>query len=143
MAWKYVQRNDTTGAYRTTDQGGGGGGDSAHNYYTTEQEMGEWIDGETYYELTVDLGTIGTAGNNNISVPALAGIVNLIDIQCVGYSSYFNQWYHIPNIHSDMSKYAIGITLLLNSNEVRIYLGNNVTLDKCYMTIRYTKTSPS
>ena len=28
MAWKYVQRNDETGAYRTTDQGGGGGGSS-------------------------------------------------------------------------------------------------------------------
>ena len=25
MAWKYVQRNDETGAYRTTNQGGGGG----------------------------------------------------------------------------------------------------------------------
>ena len=28
MSWKYVQRNDETGQYRTTDQGGGGGGSS-------------------------------------------------------------------------------------------------------------------
>lgn len=28
MSWKYVQRNDESGQYRTTDEGGGGGGSS-------------------------------------------------------------------------------------------------------------------
>lgn len=49
MAWKYVQRDDGTGAYRTTDQGGGSG----HAYSTTEQVIGTWVDGTTpVYEKT-------------------------------------------------------------------------------------------
>lgn len=51
------------------------------------------------------------------------------------------EWYNIPNIHSDMTKYAIGVTLLMNTSEVRIYLGTNTVLTKCYITLRYTKSS--
>lgn len=45
--------NATSGKW---ENGSGGGGSATHNYSTTEQIVGTWIDGQTIYEKTFDLG---------------------------------------------------------------------------------------
>ena len=117
----------------------GGGGGSSHTYSTTEQLIGTWIDGKDAYEITINLGSMTKNTNNTVSVPMLANVSEVISIMCVAYSAYFDQWYHIPNVHSNFSTYGVGIILLMSTSEVRVWCGSNVDLDKCYLILEYTK----
>ena len=104
-------------------------------YSTTEQIVGEWVDGKLIYRKTIyDAG--GSSGNISIS----HNISNLDRvIKCEGIFKYSNHNYVIPRISSDGNN--VGIDYI--SSVIHLYIptafGNNVS--SIYITLEYTKTT--
>lgn len=167
MSWKYVQRNEN-GQYKTTEGGGGGGsstfadledvdlsnlqdgqvpkynsstqkwenanesGGSGHNYSTTEQVIGTWIDGKPLYEKTVDMGSFSTGYGQ--FPHGIANINYIISYQFIGKRSDGNGGWFDNN--------SVGNDILLTVNKTDVYRqSSNISCEKGYLTIQYTKTT--
>lgn len=101
--------------------------EARHSYSTSEKIVGEWIDGSTVYEKTVDLGSdtdIGNTAWHDTGVD-IVGINMIISVLAVNSSGSF---YAINAYHD-------GNTLKLLSNRY------NYNANVRYITIQYTKTT--
>ena len=107
-------------------------------YSTTEVPIGVWIDGRTIYRQVQYLGDISGA---NTSGWAIDGMVGLVNLWGVGFSSTYNQWYNFPNVHSTLANYYIAL-LLVNTNTPQVRLGTTLQsqgLKYVAIVIEYTK----
>lgn len=131
---QYTKSTDSPGSGQWTPQGV-----PAHHYSTEEQIVGTWVDGSTVYEKTIFIsGTV--AGTYQISI---SGIKDFLS-----YNGYIHDnWtpaslIPIPRVASDGNNIGISniysdyITFVVPSAySSRLY--------DAYITIRYTKQSPS
>ena len=107
-----------------------------HKYSTTEQIVGEWINGDPVYEKTIDFGTL--PNNSTKSIPH--GISNLgvtIDIQAVSY--YSNYAIGLPYINMAAFQNCIEIYLTPTDIAVRTIV-DKTPYTSCYVVLRYTKS---
>ena len=109
--------------------GGGGGGSNMHTYSTTEQVVGQWIDGKPIYEITLE------TTSTSINVSSL-NIDRLLYTNAIGSdtSPYGSIRWIVNSIggHADRLMYLNGNTL--------IRAGSFYTFA---IVLRYTKTTDS
>ena len=112
-------------------------GTSFHKYSTAERVVGEWINGSTLYEKTLNVGTIST------STIVAHGITNLDKIIC--YECFGNYGGNTPSVfpwQNPASAYGFGINSYDNTNiEFARSSGLGSNFSDCYCTLRYTKSS--
>lgn len=113
-----------------------------HKYSTTEQIVGEWIDGSKIYEKTLSTGTLSNA-TNSFDVSALH-IGNLLDVRGFLTRSTGEQLL-IPTVYilkSDLTQDVEIGWISLENNTLKIFNGlatlSNIT--SSYITLRYTKS---
>jgi len=114
-------------------------------YSTTEQVIGEWIDGKPLYQKTIYVsslaGTYWVEGNH--------GIADVDFIRCVEFTPV-----HINNNDFDFSQMNINTnntywdekrSIILNyvsRTKYEIFIGSEINSSySCYMTLQYTKTT--
>lgn len=128
---------------KTTDQPGSGTwtpeGQLAHHYSTSEKIVGTWIDGSTVYEKTFNVGAI--SAGNDVRVSAQLNIAKVIRLSGNAHSSNYNQWVEINFPHQNISAYIVTAVYIESSQEINIHTGTDFTLDECYITLQYTKSS--
>lgn len=128
---------------KTTDQPGSGTwtpeGQLAHHYSTSDKIVGTWIDGSTVYERTFNVGSITAGSDKRIS--ASLNIDKVIDLSGSAHSSNYNQWVRINFPHQNISAYVVTAQYLASSQEINVHTGTDFTLDECYITLQYTKSS--
>lgn len=128
---------------KTTDQPGSGTwtpeGQLAHHYSTSEKIVGTWIDGSTIYEKTFNVGTI--SAGNDIRVSVQLNIAKVIRLSGNAHSSNYNQWVEINFPHQNITAYIVTAVYIESSQEINIHTGTDFTLDECYITLQYTKSS--
>ncbi len=110
--------------------------ENANNYSTEEQIIGNWIDGKTLYQKTIDCGTL--PNNTNISIPSnVENIEHLVYIGGIAFSNTSTIVKTLPSAHYD-SMYSILLDFRDNNN---IFIGTkyNYSSYRAYVTIRYTK----
>ena len=116
-------------------------GASSNNYSTEEQVVGTWIDGRPLYQKTVDCGaltgaheTLAGIGNNIAEVKEFNGYLERTSTHTV-----------IPIFRTTQySSYQIEICYLQQTDKIQIEPGSDIKnsgFDKCYVTIKYTKTT--
>lgn len=111
------------------------GNDISNTYTTTEMAVGTWVDGKKIYRQVQNFGTITglTTGT------AITGIDQVVRLWGVAYSPQYSQWYSIPNVHSSITNYYVGI-LLDNQSRPMVRFGTTLTsLQKVYVIVEYTK----
>lgn len=123
------------------NESGGGGG---HTYSTTEQVIGTWIDGKPLYEKTVTFGTVPAGSVNYLIDFTILTVDNLINIDCIAYSS--NSYFRlpVPLLQSEALFAEWGINMQAfdkSTGKLRIDTGSSRTLSGGYVTIKYTKTT--
>ena len=110
-------------------------------YSTAEQIIGKWIDGQTLYQKTIDLGALPNNTTKNVSI-GVNNIDSIISIDGTSIDKTNNTVHPIPHVYSTSANedsIAIGktngvwaITILTHTNR-STYVG--------YVTLRYTKTT--
>ena len=109
-----------------------------HIYSTTEQVVGEWIDGNIVYEITANMGSVSAGSQKILDLTSLnIGIV--IDIRGIGKDSN-NNYNPIPQAHSNSNNYQ-AFCRYNNDKTLGVYTGSGISFSSCYVTIQYTKTS--
>lgn len=107
-----------------------------HKYSTTEQIVGEWINGETIYEKTIDFGSLP----NNSTKSIAHGITNLgavIDLQATS----FNSDYAIGLPYINMAAFQNCVEIYLTPTDVAVRTSADKSVyTSCYVVIRYTKS---
>ena len=111
-----------------------------NKYSTSEQIVGEWIDGKPIYRKVVNVGSVNAGGNKQIDNVVTNRNI-LVSIKGTAYSSAFNQYYGIPNAHSSISDYYINALLVGNNLQVRAGSGFTNGINTVYVIIEYTKTT--
>ena len=111
--------------------------DSLKEHSTSEEAIGEWIDGSTLYRKVINLTTV-ESGNNTVP----HGISNLSAIiSIVGTFSAFGNTYSLPNFSAESIN---AVTYSVNSENVVITVGANISgnLSRLSLTLTYTKSTP-
>lgn len=108
-------------------------------YSEQEHEVGVWTDGKPLYQKTISVGAI--SAGNDVRVTAPANIGEIISIGGSAHSSNYNQWVDINFPHQNITAYIVTSVYLVSSNEFNIHTGTDFSLDKCYLTVTYTKTT--
>ena len=109
--------------------------EDALNYSTTEHVVGEWIDGSTLYEKTVDCGALPNAASKNIP-HGISNMLDVVSINCIAISS---NHYSLLMPYFDGSNRA---TVYVETTNVNITTATSgLTQYNAYVTLRYTKTS--
>ena len=142
-AWTNYNAIITIQYTKTTDQPGSATwtpeGQLAHHYSTSEKIVGTWIDGSTVYERTFNIGSM-TAGSDK-RVSASLSIDKIIDISGNAHSTNYNQWVKINFPHQNIAAYIVTAVYIESSQEINVHTGTDFTLDECYITLQYTKSS--
>lgn len=115
--------------------------ESLHTYSTTEKVVGTWIDGRPVYEITLDVNTTLSSGENTL----YHSISNLdMCIFITGCCTYNNgsEWLILPYVSPDyVSNYSVTIGNV-NSSTYKIFVGQMFTsIENIYVTLRYVKTA--
>lgn len=108
------------------------------NYIATEEVIGTWIDGKPLYRSVINGGTITTS---NISIGNISNIDTLVNIKGTAYSSNFDQYYGMPNVHSNIGEYYINVFMSGNGVVIRYGTGFSNGLSKVIAILEYTKTT--
>lgn len=102
-----------------------GGGGGVHIYSTTEQEVGEWIDGRTVYERTFDLGSdlsCLSGAWTDTGIPK-GLILHLVNAQLQGD----NGTLYVANVNAN------------TNGDIGIYNPTGSAIGIRYITVQYTK----
>ena len=104
-------------------------------YSTAEYIVGQWINGSTLYEKTVEFGTLPNATTKNvahgISSPSIIFLMN-------GYArSNAGTILPIPHFSPIAITYGIGISI--DNTNISIFTAEDRSAYTGYITIRYTK----
>lgn len=114
------------------------------NYSTDEQIIGKWIDGKPIYRKTFNFENISAGSTKKISISDIYTTIDqIITINGIAYCSEFQQWYNIPNTHTNMSSFYINSVIEGASQELTVRAGSGFTngLSKVIIYIEYTKTT--
>ena len=116
-------------------------GMSMDNYSTTEHIVGTWIDGRPIYEITLDVNTTLSSGENTL-YHSISDLDMCIFI--TGCCTYNNgsEWLILPYVSPDyVSNYSVTIGNV-NSSTYKIFVGQMFTsIENIYVTLRYVKTA--
>lgn len=109
----------------TTDVFAPAGGGGVHIYSTTEQEVGEWIDGRTIYERTFDLGSDLPCSSGTDTDTGLAKglILHLVNAQ----------------LQSADGTWVVANVGILNNDHIGIKNFSGASIGVRYITLQYTK----
>ena len=118
--------------------GSGGSGSSGHNYSTTEQKIGTWIDGSNLYEKVVVINSLTKDGSDQYVNHGIANI-NLV----LGYEGFFSKSSNgrCTDKNTDTNTTYVCSVFEANRTQVAYAIGSGWDYDKCYVILRYTKTS--
>ena len=111
-----------------------------HTYSTTEQEVGEWIDGSTVYEKVIDLGTLP----NNTTKNVAHGISNLGRvIQAELTADNGANWISIPYTTTNSTDLRYQLGFWITDTNIAIKSEWDRSAFGGYAILRYTKASAS
>lgn len=106
-------------------------------YSTTETVVGTWVDGKTIYRQVQSFGTI----TGQTTGTAISNVDQVVRLWGAAFSPQYSQWYSLPNVHSSITNYYVGI-LLDNQSRPMVRFGSSFTsLQKVYVIVEYTKTN--
>lgn len=108
-----------------------------HKYSTTEQIVGEWIDGSKIYEKTFVINNPTDNSTIQTGVANIVGCTNLVWISNVGVKTWSNcGWF------SASDNYTIRFQIPSSSTDLKVRVTVNtsgLTITKLYATLIYTK----
>lgn len=109
-------------------------------YSTSEQVVGEWLDGRPLYQKTIDFGTLP----NNATKEVSTNIDNPDRVWV--YDGYYynpnNGWCNQLNLPNKTSASQIYFATNAYGTKINCWAGSNRTAyTECYVTLRYTKTT--
>lgn len=106
-------------------------------YSTTEQVIGEWIDGKPLYQKTIDCGALPNA-TEKIVAHNINNIALITNIFGVFYSSDLGRSYCIPWTGAGSTTIA---TMDVDAQNIRIMVSGDRRGNGAYVTLQYTKTT--
>lgn len=120
--WKNVQYKG--GKMRTSEGGGGGGG---HTYSTTEQVVGTWIDGNSIYEITIELNSQLVVSNTSWTDSGIDASDKAMIIDVRGMDEVDHSFYSFNG--------------LIESNKIKLQACRTSNAYLRILVIQYTKTT--
>lgn len=106
-------------------------------YSTTEQVVGEWLDGKPIYQKTINFGALPNNTTKNV-----AHEISNLDyvVEMYGVSSDGSIQACLPYVNPASLSNAVSIKI--NGSNIQIVTASNMsTFTKTYITIQYTKTT--
>ena len=112
-------------------------GGTSIDYSTTEQVIGKWIDGRDLYQKTVNFGALP---NNTYKSTAhdISNLDYIVSFEGTAKSTTYSL--PIPYLHLATTSYYIEV-YFTDTNIVIGTKSDRSGYDKCYITLRYVKTS--
>lgn len=121
----------------STDQGGF---EPLHEWSTEEKLVGYWIDGKAVYEKTVSFGALPNATTKSVN-HGISGIETVVSMNAVAENSAGTR-IMIPLVGTSGNVLTGQAYMNVDSTNVNINAGVDRTpFTKCYVTLRYTKTT--
>lgn len=113
----------------------------SHTYSTTEQEVGEWIDGSAVYEKVIDLGTLPNATTKNVAhgISNLGLIISGEFIATDGNGQYI----FMPHAVANQSYINYQVSIYATDTNIVIEVGSNRSAYSGFAILRYTKAAAS
>lgn len=106
------------------------------NYSTDEQEVGTWINGETIFQKTIEIGALTNSTAKTVA-HGITGISNIIEI-----SGFYNNPTTHDTIADQYAESTDSIATVATPTNIIVYVHGNFTgFTNCYITIKYTKTA--
>ena len=114
---------------------------NVNNFSTNEVEIGKWINGETLYRKTINIGTLPSVPGQKIKNHDISNLGAIV--RMYGYAYSYGSGSYIPIPFSPSASTAVaGIAVLATSTDVRVQVAQDQSaFTVCYVTIEYTKTS--
>ena len=108
-------------------------------YSTTEQIIGQWIDGKPIYRKVVDFGYLPNATSKTVA-HGISNFDMLTSVQAIATQSA--AWgFSIPFIGGSNISTGNSVTVWLDGTNVLINSNNDRSSLYCYVIIEYTKTT--
>ncbi len=111
-----------------------------HKYSTTEQIVGEWINGETVYEKTIECGAFPNASQKTVS-HNISNLGRIISISAVGKNPTSGGQIPIPFTQLASSGEISDCVFFTNTDVVLISKTDRSGVSEVYVTLLYTKTT--
>lgn len=108
-------------------------------YSTTEQVVGEWIDGKPLYSKTVNFGALPNKSTKEVA-HNISDLDAIVAVKGIAFLNDNSTFYPLPYTSPD----ALGdnILLIVTKTLIRIMTGyNRSNLTNSYITVYYTKTT--
>ena len=129
----YTKTTDIAGSGTWTPQG-----ISAHHYSTSEHVVGTWIDGSTIFEKTMN--PTCSVGDNTLN-HNISNFGRLVSIEGVCKYNNGSEYLYLPYTSTSPLSYTIYISNVTNTT-YKVGVGSGFSsIQDCYVTIRYTKSS--
>ena len=115
-------------------------------YSTSEQIIGEWINGKPIYQKTINFGALPNATIKDVA-HGITNIDNIIDVFGIAEGEINSTKYsfHLPSVgvHPSLAEEAVkyNMALTIIGANIRIQTGIDRSSFSAYVTIRYTKTT--
>ena len=106
-------------------------------YSTTEQVIGEWIDGKPLYQKTIDFGTLPNNTSKDVA-HNISNIDRIVYSMCISIDSNKNAVI-IPKY--DLGNYLWSIALNISATNVTITTKEDYSPQSAVITLQYTKTT--
>ena len=107
-----------------------------YKYSTTENIIGQWIDGKPIYRKVINVGNLLPEGEYNTKEVAhnITNLDKVINMKCIAY---------MDDVYFDFNNYADGsLEVFVNNQNVIIVFNTNYPFaNNAYTTIEYTKTT--
>lgn len=116
-----------------------GGGKNKIEYSTTEHVIGEWIDGSTLYEKTINCGALPSSTGSKTTNHEIPNLATVVEIE--GFGKHSTSGNTIPIPRNSINALTENITIYVTPTAVVIGVGENQSVWNAYVTLRYTKTS--
>lgn len=112
-----------------------GGGKNTIIFSETEQAIGEWIDGSTLYEKTIDCGALPSGSPKSVA-HNINNINKVVEIKNIA----IRDDEEVFRIFESFGSSGLIVSYVTKTNvTISAPSGSNV-YDECYVIIRYTKT---
>ena len=106
---------------------------SGHTYSTEEQVVGKWIDGSDLYEKTIATGAITIGSGGSALIDTISDAYRLVD--ATGYIIENGTCFALPEMSMRVR--------MTSDKEVCLNASSGWDISEGYITIRYTKTTPT